>query len=450
MSNESKPIESHETQEAEIQAIKKEVEETKTSDQTEETKETPTVQELLKSYGQSIENFTGHRGAQEEKDRQFWPTQPVPQPGDTGEEGEIEKDNKVENVRKTPLPLLPQFEWSDIDMNNAEQVEEVYNFLTENYVEDEDGLFRFDYSKDFLQWALTPPHYYHDWIFCVRATKSKKIVGFITGIPVHVVVNGKKIKMAEINFLCVHKKLRSNRLAPVLIKEVTRRVHLRNIWQAVYTAGVRIPTPITQARYYHRSLNPKKLIEIKFSSLPPNQTISRMVKLFRVSEEPKTPGVREMKAKDVSQVTKLLQEYLNKFKVHLRFTEEEVKHWLLPRKDVIYSYVVENNDKKITDFLSFYCLPSSVLKNPKYKQFRAAYSYYNVANTVSETDLISDALTLAIKEDFDVYNALNILDNTKIFEELKFSQGDGNLHYYFYNWRLNQPLHPSEMGIVLL
>ncbi len=30
-----------------------------------------------------------------------------------------------------------------------------------------------------------------------------------------------------------------NRLAPVLIKEVTRRVNLRNIWQAVYTAGMR-------------------------------------------------------------------------------------------------------------------------------------------------------------------------------------------------------------------
>jgi len=38
------------------------------------------------------------------------------------------------------------------------------------------------------------------------------------------------LKMAEINFLCVNKKLRSKRLAPVLIKEVTRRVNLRDIW----------------------------------------------------------------------------------------------------------------------------------------------------------------------------------------------------------------------------
>ena len=75
-------------------------------------------------------------------------------------------------------------------------------------------------------------------------------------------VEDAQMKMAEVNFLCVHKKMRSHRLAPVLIKEVTRRVNLRNIWQAVYTAGVLIPTPISKAQYFHRSLNPKKLIEI--------------------------------------------------------------------------------------------------------------------------------------------------------------------------------------------
>ena len=62
----------------------------------------------------------------------------------------------------------------------------------------------------------------------------------------------------------------------------------------------------------------------------------------------------------------------SKFAVHLKVTEEDVKHWLLPRKDVIYSYVVEKN-KQVTDFVSFYCLPSSVLKHSKYNQFRVAY-----------------------------------------------------------------------------
>jgi glycylpeptide N-tetradecanoyltransferase len=73
-------------------------------------------------------------------------------------------------------------------------------------------------------------------------------------------------KMAEINFLCVHNKLRKHRLAPVLIKEITRRVNLLNIWQAVYTAGIVIPKPISTATYWHRSLNPKKLIDVGFYS----------------------------------------------------------------------------------------------------------------------------------------------------------------------------------------
>ena len=55
--------------------------------------------------------------------------------------------------------------------------------------------------------------------------------------------------MAEINFLCVHKKLRSKRMAPVLIKEITRRVNMEGIFQAVYTAGVVLPKPVATCRY---------------------------------------------------------------------------------------------------------------------------------------------------------------------------------------------------------
>lgn len=61
--------------------------------------------------------------------------------------------------------------------------------------------------------------------------------------------------LVEINFLCVHKKLRTKRLAPVLIMEITRRVHLEGIFQAAFTAGVFLPTPVARCRYviYHYS-----------------------------------------------------------------------------------------------------------------------------------------------------------------------------------------------------
>lgn len=61
-------------------------------------------------------------------------------------------------------------------------------------------------------------------------------------------------KMVEINFLCVHKKLRSKRMAPVLIREITRRVNLQGIFQAVYTAGVVLPKPVGTCRCASLSL----------------------------------------------------------------------------------------------------------------------------------------------------------------------------------------------------
>jgi glycylpeptide N-tetradecanoyltransferase len=37
---------------------------------------------------------------------------------------------------------------------------------------------------------------------------------------------------------------------------------------------------------------------------------------------------------------------------------------------------------------------------------------------------------------FDVFNALDIMDNASFLEELKFGVGDGYLHYYAYNYHL--------------
>lgn len=58
----------------------------------------------------------------------------------------------MDEVRQEPLNLLAPFEWSTIDLDDDEQIAEVYKLLTENYVTDDDGMFRFDYSPAFLRW----------------------------------------------------------------------------------------------------------------------------------------------------------------------------------------------------------------------------------------------------------------------------------------------------------
>jgi glycylpeptide N-tetradecanoyltransferase len=130
-----------------------------------------------------------------------------------------------------------------------------------------------------------PPGYKKVWHLGVRASASRKLLAFIGGTPATLQVYDIAKDMVDIDFLCVHKKLRSKRLAPVLIKEITRRVHVHGkMFQAVFTAGARLPKPVSDAVYYHRSLNPKKLIEVKFSFLRKNMTLARTIKLFKLPE----------------------------------------------------------------------------------------------------------------------------------------------------------------------
>ena len=85
---------------------------------------------------------------------------------------------------------------------------------------------------------------------------------------------------------------------------------------------------------------------------------------------------REMQKKDIPQVYKLLKDYLSQFKLAPKYKQEEVAHLLLPKKDVVYTYVVESGDtKEVTDFVSFYRLPSQILN----KEEASGHSEINVS-----------------------------------------------------------------------
>ncbi|RWW78724.1 hypothetical protein BHE74_00013038 [Ensete ventricosum] len=404
------------------------------------------VETLAREVQESLALGTHHR---------FWETQPVGQFKDLGDtslpEGPIEPPSLLSDVKSEPCNLPAPYEWTTCDMDDERTCTEVYNLLSLNYVEDDENLFRFNYSTEFLRWALRPPGYFKAWHIGVRVKATKKLVAFITGVPARIRVREDVVRMAEVNFLCVHKKLRSKRLAPVMIKEVTRRVHLENIWQAVYTAGVVLPTPTTTCRYWHRTLNPKKLIDVGFSRLGARMTMSRTIRLYKLPESTVTPGFRKMELRDVPAVTRLLRQYLSQFVVALDFDENDVEHWLLPLENVVDSYlIVSPETHEVTDFCSFYSLPASILNNPNYSVLKAAYSFYNVSTKTPLLQLMNDALIVAKQQDYDVFNALDVMHNEAVLKELKFGPGDGHLHYYLYNYRVRNGLKPSELGLVLL
>ncbi|KAF8263388.1 N-myristoyl transferase [Lactarius quietus] len=421
-----------------------------------------TVRQLLKQL-----KLKDHR--KDAGDHKFWATQPVPRYGDSApdEDGYIEPSKPREEVRQDPYPLPKDFEWCILDITEPAQIKEVYELLSANYVEDDQAAFRFQYSAEFLEWyGLKPPGWHKEWHVGVRVSSNRKLVAFISGVPIRLRVRQKDMSAVEINYLCVHKKLRSKRLAPVLIKEITRQCHLKGIFQAIYTAGIVIPTPISTCRYYHRTLNIPKLVDVKFTYVPRDMTIARMI---RQSKVPSTPslmrsGLREMEERDVSAVAELFRRFMERFDMIPLFDEEDIRHQFLSGRgtgereaptgrragQVVWAYVVEHPETHaITDFFSFYTLPSTIVAHPRHSLLQAAYLYYYATDTAFVqnaddlgllkrrlTDLVGDAIVLADQAKFDVFNALTLMDNSLFLQELKFGSGDGLLNFYLYNWRL--------------
>ncbi|KAG5979622.1 glycylpeptide N-tetradecanoyltransferase [Claviceps digitariae] len=389
----------------------------------------------------------------------FWQTQPVPRFGEEGkkfEEGPL-KIQTVEEVDKEPQALVAGFDWVTVDLTDDVEMKEVYELLNGHYVEDDEAMFRFNYIPEVLRWAMMAPGWQRKYHIGVRATQSRKLVAFISAIPVKIRVRNKTFTTSEVNFLCVHKKLRGKRLAPVLIKEVTRVSNLDGVWQGLYTAGVVLPRPVSTCRYYHRALNWPKLHGCGFSPLPAGSKPQYQIRKYALPDDTATKGLRAMQEKDVDAVVSLLTRYLARFDMAVEFTAEDARHWFLPKKDVkqvIWSYVVEDNNKNITDFFSFFCVESSIIKNNDV--LRVAYLFYYATEaglTTTPADksvlktrlnaLINDALILAKKAKLDVFNALTLMDNALFLEQQKFGGGDGQLHYYLFNYRA----HPIAGGV---
>ncbi|XP_667560.1 N-myristoyltransferase [Cryptosporidium hominis TU502] len=426
------------------------------------------------------------------KPHKFWNTQPVVQNDDSSTEysfGPIEIE--PDSFRKEIYKLPDGFSWFDCNLWDIESqdFEDTYQLLKDHYVEDDDSQFRFNYSKEFLRWALCVPGQKKNWLVGVRVNETKKMVGFISAIPIKVRIHNCIMNTSVVNFLCVHKKLRSKRLAPVLIKEITRRIRCEKIFQSIYTCGKNITKPFTIGTYWHRIINVKKLLETGFIGIPRNMTMSSLIKYHRIPADKRIEGFRPSVDSDAEQICKLFENYFMKYKdisnetmnnkinydeinhskelgkqaymkldkiedlqdkiiIHQCFNVEDVKHYFTNIDKVIVTYVRENKNKEITDLFSFFIIESTVINNERFPTINIAYSYFNIANTCSLKELFNEMIITAKNNNCDAFNTLDLMQNLQVIQDNKFIIGTGKLRYYVFNWKIPQ-ISPSNVGIIL-
>lgn len=338
------------------------------------------------------------------KNHEFWNKQPVDKSG----------EGVVHGASPGPLeqPRLPDgFRFEDLD-----SIGELDEFLRKNYSGDASEGHMLRYSEEFLRWMLEADN--GKKRYCIVLRLCGRMVGFVFGREHIVDIRGERSRVLGANFLCVSQEMRGRGLAPVLIREVTRRANVDGIFRGVFTSEARLFFNVSRGRYYHRPLNPQKLFESGFCD-----------RIMEVKDTRVREGTRLTSEMDMASIAKIYLEESRKYMFHEEMELADVVSALKPVKGVVYTYVHENQGT-IDGFGTFFVIDTVERKSGK--AARGAYLYYRGGS--DPTRMVEDLMYFAQMEGCDVFNTLDIMGNTLFLAGLGFVCGSGELKYYLYNW----------------
>lgn len=307
-------------------------------------------------------------------------------------------------------------------------LDEIYGLINNHYVEDANTIIRLTYSKDFIYWYLK----YIPDEFIIGLMSKKKLVGLITALFIDMVIYGKKVKVPYINFLCLQPKIRNVGLAPIMINEMKNRL-TNKVSYALFHAS----KPVTHTNYFCTTkdfvvpINYQKLREVGF-----------LTDDLQPLSKPNTNPLHLMIVSDIKIIVSKLNNFLEKFKIRPYFTDNTVNHFLLPKKNIVYSFVKKDSDNEITDFISVYKNYIYCLDHNKLISVAQLAFYFN--ETMSLTELVINLIDKLSLYNFDQLTFRNIAENMDI-NITKFATYD-QLYHILYNLNIKDTC-PSQLCI---
>lgn len=301
--------------------------------------------------------------------------------------------------------LPPNFTFK---MLSTKYLNEIFTLLNNHYIEDD--ICRLTYTKEFLYW------YIKSGSIMLGLLYKNKLVGLISAITMDISVVEKVHKVAYVNFLCVHKKIRGAALGKYLVNEICNRVD-KNIFFTKKKLESDLDYFCTTTDYII-PINEQKLRRINFLS-----DEDELEKLPLMTNN----LLHLMSEADIKFIVPKLNAFMNKYAVKPIFSNDMALNYLLPKKNIVYSFVNRSKDTMaVTDFICVYKTLLYALEKQEYINIANVAFYYH--ETMNLTELIANLIDKLRTYDFDQLVFRNMADNTNI-NITKFSSY-GELNYF--------------------
>lgn len=359
---------------------------------------------------------------------------------------EILKLTENRTFSDKPILLTKNLSWYDIDIDNDKDMKIVLNFLNNNY-HDAKSEISFCFTAELLKWQLGFNK--DNKKIAIGVMFKNKMVGCIFGVVRKLNLNGKLINGSETNLLCLDKKLRKLNLAPLMIKEITRRNNYNlKINNSIYTTSLVLPNILSTATYYERYVGfsrlmdigmlDKGLLELGYDNI--KNYFHKMVEIDKNHHN--YTNIKSLTEEQLQECYNKLNEKLMSLYYSYIFDYKQFKHIFL--NDCVTAYVVFSNDK-ITDMISYYKQPSRIIESNTMINTYYLYYYFNNKNNLES--IVSLVINDAIKNNIDRIRVLGIMDYSKL-ANFNFEDSEVKLNYYIYNWKCNK-ININKIGYLV-
>lgn len=390
-------------------------------------------------------------------DKKFWNDEPVLKEwNDEIDKMEQVVELNVEETKNTSYNLPTNMEWYTIDPLKESDWDMLTEFIRDHYVADNRDWMMY-HSKQFLKKALMLPNHKDSWLLSILY--NKKMIGFIAGNLISVKItesesDGKQEdsneidkEIVQVDFLCVHKKYRSKRMAPVLIRELTRRIIKRGIFQAIYTSATQMSLPISQSKFYMKYLDISGLVKHEFLNISQEKKIKEL-KLKYSTKNVNQLNWKRCEESDIPALKNGFDKHYKNMKIKMNWTDDLLKYWFLDQDKVIHSYLLKNDKDEVTDFISFFS--TNYRKIDVENNFiPVAYIFHHFGETMSTESRLNQISYLAKKSGHYLIISWEIVGTKKEeFVSNRFIETTQNLNLYMYNWKM-KPFPSSQVGLIL-
>lgn len=279
------------------------------------------------------------------------------------------------------------------------------------------------YDKHYYFWLLSniPKN------LAVGLSLNNKLIGTIFAIPMDFMLKNNHLKIANIRFLCIHKKLRNLGLSKILIKELKKNLQLSNYDDYVHLSDFS-PCKFFSEYFIHKKKI--KMIPINIKKLKKIQFIDENEKDFeKIIDNP----LRLARKEDIFKISHYLNCLENSNQLYRYFDPESCKRFIISKKNVIYTYIRDDGEQ-VTDLITFTVFKQKygdkiLLKTAKLHLFNnssmeteelliclANKLYYKGIDQITYSDNIFDDTNIINFNIFDTETEINYFNTQNIFE----------------------------------